>query len=202
MQMVRVREYFLREIGCWKIWIFADTCMYCVQENRTCLFHDLQTMFQLWSVLHFVSLVSPQEVYSSGNTAELGVSCENQESPHHENCLEDNWASHLASTEVIYDGAIFGVGKWTLIPLDALAGSLTSVFRCPLAGCGRAHFSDFLHRSQYPDQEQLMAHRIIMAFLHSVHGQPFVSPLSLSNFFTQLLVQMDSLCWLLFWFWI
>ena len=37
MWMVRVREYFLREIGCWKIWIFADTCMYYIQENRTCL---------------------------------------------------------------------------------------------------------------------------------------------------------------------
>ena len=69
----------------------------------------------------------------------------------HQNCLEDNWASHLVSSEVIYVGAVFGVGKGNLIPLDALAGSLPSVFRCPLAGCGTAHFSDFLHHSQYPD---------------------------------------------------
>ena len=147
MWMVSQR-IFLKRDWLWKIWIFADTCVYCVQENRTCLFHDLQTMLQLWSILHFASLLSPQEAYSSGNTAELGVSCENQESPHHENCLEDNWASHLVSTEVIYIGAIFAVGKGTLIALDALAGSLPSVFRCPLVGCGRAHFSDFLHRSQ------------------------------------------------------
>ena len=95
--------------------------------------------------------MSPQEEYSSGSPAELGVSCENQESPHHENGLEDNRVSHLVSGEVIYVRAIFGVGKGNLIPLYALAGSLPSVFRCPLAGCGTACFFDFLHHSQCPD---------------------------------------------------
>lgn len=43
--------------------------------------HDLQTMLQLWSLLHFQSLEIPQEVLSSGNTAEPGAPSENQESP-------------------------------------------------------------------------------------------------------------------------
>ena len=193
-----VREYFLREIGYWKIWICADIVY---KKTGPVSVHDLHHVTALARPSLRISGEPPRSVLLRQHCRVGSFRWKWGVSPR-QNCLKDNWASHLVSTEVIYIGAIFAVGKGTLIALDALAGSLPSVFRCPLAGCGTAHFSDILHRSRYPDQEHLMAHRIIMAFLHSVHGQPFISPLSLSNFFTQLLVQMDSLCWLLFWFWI
>lgn len=123
-----------------------NICRHCVQENRTCLCP--------WPADHITALARPSLRISGEppRSVLLGQPCRVRRflwksgiSPH-QNCLEDKWASHLVSTEVIYVGAIFGVGKGNLISLDALAGSLPSVFRCPLAGCGTAHFFDFLHR--------------------------------------------------------
>lgn len=80
---------------------------------------DLQTILQLWSFLLSETQVSSRRMWSSGNFAEPGVSCENQGSPSSQGPCEDNWAPHLTASEATCIGALVEWGKgiwwlWTL----------------------------------------------------------------------------------------
>ena len=173
MWMVRVREYFLREIGCWKTWIPADTVykrtgpvsMTC----RACHSSGASFTSHLWW--------APKK-RTPRATCRVGSFLWKPGLSPHQNCLEDNWASHLVSSEVIYVHAIFGVGKGNLTPLGALAGSLhlfSGVHWRAVAQLASLIFCIIL---TVLTQEQRMAHRIIKTFFHSIHGQPFISHLS------------------------
>lgn len=69
-------------------------------------------MLQLWSFIHFESLVSPPSSVVSPQatlqTQELPVKTS---SLHHQNCLEDSRAPHLIASEKTCIGAILGMGE-------------------------------------------------------------------------------------------
>lgn len=155
--------------------------------------------YSSWSILHFASLVSPQEAYSSGNTAESGFPVKIR------SLLSELPWRQLSTSPRIYWGNLHwcniwggGRGSWFH------SGWKPAIcFQVSTGRLGTAHFFYFLHYSQYPDsgiadgsQESLRL------FFHCFHGQLFTPPLSLSNSSTQLLVQMGSLCWFLLQLWI
>ena len=178
-----------------------NICRHCVQENRTCLCP--------WPADHITALARPSLRISGEppRSVLLGQPCRVRRflwksgiSPH-QNCLEDKWASHLVSTEVIYvvRFLVWGRGTWFLWMLWLEACHLFSgVHWQAVAQLNSLTFCIIL---SILTQEQPMAHRIIKTFFsHSSWAAiyfPFVS-----NCSTQLLVQMGSLCWFLLWLWI
>ena len=93
-----------------------NICRHCVQENRTCLCP--------WPADHITALARPSLRISGEppRSVLLRQHCRVRSflwksgvSPH-QNCLEDKWASHLVSTEVIYvvRFLVWGRGTWFL----------------------------------------------------------------------------------------
>ena len=162
--------------------------MYCLQENRTCLFHDLQTILQLWGILHFTSLVSPQEAYSSGNPAESGVSCENQESPLISTALEitKHFTQYLLRYSFI--GAIFRVGEGEADFLWMLWLEACHLFSgVHWWAVAQFTFLIFCIILSILTPEQLMAHRIIKTFFSLFSWTTIYSPfVSLKLFYPTL----------------
>lgn len=193
---LRVNGIFLMRDWLLKIWIFADTG--CTREQ------DLSVPMTLEHVTALarpsLAPVEPQEVMCTPRATlqGWGVSCETPGVCPHQNCLEDNWASHLVSSEVIHAGAVgvqWGRGTWfsgcfgwkPAICFQVSTGGMQAQPAISLIFCIILSI---------PLWVLLMAHRIIMTFLHFIYRQPFISLVSLKLYST--LVQMGSLCWLLF----
>ena len=180
-----MREYFLREIGYWKIWIFADIVY---KKTGPVSVHDLHHVTALVRPSLRISGEPPRSVLLRQHCRVRSLRWKWGVSPR-QNCLKDNWASHLVSTEVIYVGAIFGVGKGNLISLDALLEACHLFSGVHWRAVAQLTSLIFCIVLSILTREQPMAHRIIKTFFslyskvplpspHSIHRQPFISHLS------------------------
>ena len=177
----RVREYFLREIGCWKIWIFADTCTYCVQENMTYL--------RPWSAKHITALARPSFRISGEppRSVLLRQSCRvgsflwkpgvspSWERPWRQPSISPSiWWGNLRSCNFqCGEGELDSSGCSGWKPAICFQVSTGGLWHSLLLWFFASFSVSWLRNSWWLTESSWLS------FLPSIHGQPFISPLSL-----------------------
>ena len=170
---MRVREYFLREIGCWKIWIFADTVY--KRTGPVCV-HDLQTILQLWHVLHVHVRWAPKKCTPRVTLHSQKVPVKIRNLP----SSELPWRQ-LSISPSIYWGNLHWCDFWCGEGEPDFSGcSGWKPAICFQVTTGRLWHSSLLFVSLSVSwlRNSRWLTESLRLFFHSIHGQPFISHLS------------------------